>query len=332
MRDPVLYPFYADIDSLPGVGPKVKPILARLIGGETLFDLVFHLPVNWIDRRNRATFEDTVIGEVATVTGIVDSVEAARANRPTRVRLRDETGFLTLIYFHANPQWLQRTFPMGATIMASGLVDDYKGGRQMMHPDHIANPEKDEVPEVEPVYPMTANLTGKALRKFMSAALDKLPELGEWIDPHELKREQWPGLRAALEALHRPKEYDPEAFHRARERLAYDEAIAREIAVAQARRARDKRKSIGIPKAIGIERQIIEALPFKMTRAQAAAFQDVSSDMSRSVPMRRMIQGDVGSGKTLVAALAAAQAAASGKLTARRSRNSSSLPVSAPRR
>jgi ATP-dependent DNA helicase RecG len=316
MRDPLLFPFYADIDSLPGVGPKVKPVLARLIGGETLFDLVFHLPTSWIDRRNRSSFADAVIGEVATVTGVVDELKPSFSKLPTKVRLRDATGFLTLVYFHANPQWLQRTFKVGQTVMASGLVTDFAGGRQITHPDHIADPEKEEVPEVEPVYPMTANLAAKALRKFMAAALDKLPELGEWIDPHQLKREHWPAFRVALETLHRPTVYDPEAFHRARERLAYDEAIAREIAVAQARRARDKRKSIAIPKALGIERQIIEALPFKMTRAQAAAFQDVSSDLSRSVPMRRMIQGDVGSGKTLVAALAAAQAAASGKLTA----------------
>jgi ATP-dependent DNA helicase RecG len=316
MRDPVLYPFYADISSLPGVGPKLHPVLGRLIGGETVFDLVTHLPVNWIDRRNRATFADTVIGQVATVTGVVDSVEPPRGKLPTKIRLRDETGFLTLVYFHANPQWLQRTFKMGATIMASGLVDDFKGGRQMTHPDHLADPAKEEVPEVEPVYPMTASLTGKQLRKFIAAALDKLPELGEWIDAHQLKRAHWPGFRAALETLHRPTVYDPDAFFRAKERLAYDEAIAREIAIAQARLARDRKLSVAIPKAIGIERQIIEALPFKMTRAQTSAFADVSSDMSRSIPMRRMIQGDVGSGKTLVAALAAAQAAAAGKLTA----------------
>jgi ATP-dependent DNA helicase RecG len=317
MRDPVLYPFYADISTLPGVGPKVKPVLARLIGGETLLDLIYHLPTSWIDRRNRATFADAKFGEIATVTGFVDQLQPAYGKGPTRVRLRDDTGFLTLIYFHANKQWLERTFKIGEAVMVSGLVADYHGGRQITHPDHVVAADKDEVlPEVEPVYPMTANLTAKALRKFMAAALDKMPELGEWADPHLLEQHGWPTWRAALETLHRPTAYDPDAFHLARERLAYDEALAREVAMGQARAARDRRLSPIIPKAINVERQIIEALPFKPTRAQTAAFAEVSADLARVIPMRRMIQGDVGSGKTLIAALAAAQVAAAGKLTA----------------
>jgi ATP-dependent DNA helicase RecG len=317
MRDPVLYPFYADISTLPGVGPKLKPVLTRLIGGETLLDLLFHLPVNWIDRRNRATFAEAEFDQVATVTGVVDDIKLSRGKWPTRIRLRDDTGFLTLVYFHANPQWLERTFKVGGTIMASGLVQDHEGGRQILHPDHVADPGRDgPPPEVEPVYPMTAGLTGRTLRKFVAAAIEKLPELGEWIDPHLKDQRGWPAFRPALEGLHLPTLYDPQAFHLARERLAYDEALAREIAMGQARLARSRRPSPILPKAINVERTIIEALPFKPTRGQTAAFADVSAELAGLAPMRRMIQGDVGSGKTLVAALAAAQAAAAGKLTA----------------
>jgi ATP-dependent DNA helicase RecG len=189
MRDPVLYPFYADIDSLPGVGPKVKPVLARLIGGETVLDLVFHLPVSWIDRRNRATIDSVQVGEVATVTGVVDKLEHARQKFPARVRLRDDTGFITLSYFHANKPWLERTFKIGESVIASGTVSEYHGARQMAHPDHVVPADADaDLPEVEPVYPMTANLTAKNLRKYIAAALEKVPELDEWIDPHLLAR------------------------------------------------------------------------------------------------------------------------------------------------
>jgi ATP-dependent DNA helicase RecG len=317
MRDPILYPFYADLSSLPGVGPKVRPVLARLISGETWLDLLFHLPVSWIDRRNRATIDSAQVGEIATITGTVDKLEHARATFPARVRLRDDTGFITLTYFHANRQWLERTFKIGDTIIASGLIGDYKGGRQMTHPDHVVTPDKDdELPEVEPVYPMTANLTPKALRKFMAAALDGIPDLDEWIDPHLLKRNNWPAFKQALLRLHQPKVYDPEGFEVARQRLAYDEALAREMAMGQARLARERRFSRAIPRAIGAERNIIEALPFKPTRGQMDAYSEVAIDMGRPVPMRRMIQGDVGSGKTLVAALAAAQVAADGGITA----------------
>ncbi len=317
MRDPVLYPFYNDLSSLPGVGPKVRPHLARLIGGETYLDLLFHLPTSWIDRRNRASIEALQIGEVATVTATVDQLTPSRGKWPSRVRLRDETGFLTLIYFHANAQWLERTFKVGEQVMVSGTIDDYQGGRQITHPDHVINPEKDDdLPEVEPVYPMTANLTPKALRKFMAAAIDVVPELDEWIDPHLIKRNNWPGFKQALLRLHQPKVYDLDGFEAARQRLAYDEALAREMAMGQARLARERRHARAIPRAVGAERNIIESLPFKPTRAQMDAYSDVAIDMGRPIPMRRMIQGDVGSGKTLVAALAAAQVAANGGVTA----------------
>ncbi|RYZ11960.1 MAG: ATP-dependent DNA helicase RecG [Alphaproteobacteria bacterium] len=317
MRDPVLYPFYNDLSSLPGVGPKSRPVLARLIGGETWLDLLFHLPTSWIDRRNRASIEALQIGEVATVTATVDQVTLSRGKWPTRIRLRDETGFLTLIYFRASNQWLERTFKVGEDVMVSGTIDDYQGGRQITHPDHVVTPDKDEeLPEVEPVYPMTANLTAKALRKYIAAALEGIPDLDEWIDPHLMKRNNWPAFKQALLRLHQPKVYDPEGFEVARQRLAYDEALAREMAMGQARLARERRFSRAIPRAIGAERNIIEALPFKPTRAQLDAYSEIAIDMGRPVPMRRMIQGDVGSGKTLVAALAAAQVAADGGVTA----------------
>jgi ATP-dependent DNA helicase RecG len=317
MRDPVLYPFYNALSSLPGVGPKMRPALARLIGGDTFLDLLFHLPTSWIDRRNRASIAALQPGEVATVTAIVDQLTLSRGKWPTRVKLRDDTGLLTLIYFHANTQWLERTFKIGEKVMVSGAVEDYQGGRQITHPDHVIHPDKDDdLPQVEPVYPMTASITAKALRKFIAAALDALPDLEEWIDPHLMSRSHWPGFKQALLRLHQPQVYDPAGFDVARQRLAYDEALAREMAMGQARLARERRFARAIPRALGPERNIIEALPFKPTRAQMDAYTDVTIDMGRPVPMRRMIQGDVGSGKTLVAALAAAQVAANGGIAA----------------
>jgi ATP-dependent DNA helicase RecG len=317
MRDQALYPFYQDIDSLPGVGLKVRPHLARLINGETWLDVLFHLPTSWIDRRNRATIDSVEVGEIATVTGTVDKLEHARAKFPARVRLRDDTGFITLTYFHANRQWLEKTFKIGEDVIASGKIGDYQGGRQIVHPDHVVSPDKDdELPEVEPVYPMTANLTPKQIRKFVAAALDGIPELDEWIDPHLLTKNRWPAFKQALLRLHQPKVYDPDGFEVARQRLAYDEALARELAMGQARLARERRHAWPIPRAVGVEKTIVEGLPFTPTRGQLDAYKDVAIDMGRPAPMRRMIQGDVGSGKTLVAALAAAQAASAGGITA----------------
>ena len=317
MRDPVLFPFYNDLSSLPGVGPKLRPALARLVGGETWLDLIFHLPTSWIDRRNRATIDEVQVGEIATITGTVDKIDHARMKFPARIRLRDDTGFITLAYFHANRQWLEKTFEIGKTVIASGKIGDFQGGRQIVHPEHVLSPDKDdELPEVEPVYPMTANITPRQIRKFMSAGLDGTPDLDEWIDPHLMKRNNWPSFKQALLRLHQPKVYDPDGFETARQRLAYDEALAREMAMGQARLARERRHSRPIPRAVGVEKQIVDALPFRPTRAQMDAYKDVATDMGRPIPMRRMIQGDVGSGKTLVAALAAAQVSADGGITA----------------
>jgi ATP-dependent DNA helicase RecG len=316
MRDPVLHPFFADLSSLPGIGPKLRPALAKLIGGEQVLDLLYHLPTQWIDRRLRATIGDAHFGDIATVTGEVDQLQPARGKMPARVRIHDDTGFLTLVYFRANPGWLDRTFQIGAHVMVSGEVQQYQGGRQMLHPDHVSRADADPPPPVEPVYPMSAAIAAKLLRKCIAAALDGLPTLEEWIDPHLLRQKNWPGFRESLEALHRPGTLDTSAFALARERLVYDEAFARETAIAQARAARVRRGAYALPKAIGLERQILEALPFRPTRAQMSAFADVSSDLAQPFPMRRLIQGDVGSGKTLIAALAAAQVAAADKLTA----------------
>ena len=318
MRDPALYPFYADIASLPGVGAKMRATLEKLIAGETILDLIFHLPNSWIDRRNRSRIADAQVDEISTVTGVVDQAFLPKGGKaPARIRIRDESGFLTLVYFRANRNWLERTFPLDTTIMASGLVQEFSGGRQMLHPDHVANPDHDDPPpEVEPVYPMAAGVTGRQLRKFISAGLESLPKVDEWIEPHLLQKESWPSFLEAMKALHQPRSYDPEAFIRARKRLSYDEALAREIAMGQARLARERQRSPSIMPVPSVERALIEALPFQLTRAQRDAYADVSSDLSRSQPMRRLLQGDVGSGKTVVAALAAAQTAAAGKLTA----------------
>ena len=224
--------------------------LARLIGGETWLDLIFHLPTSWIDRRNRASIDTGPRSARSPPSpASVDKIDHARLKFPARVRLRDDTGFITLTYFHANRQWLEKTFEIGKTIIASGKVGDYQGGRQIVHPDHIADPEKDDdLPEVEPVYPMTANITPKQIRKFVAAALDGIPDLDEWIDPAPDETQRVARLQAGPAPL-APAESlrSADGFEVARNRLAYDEALAREMAMGQARLARERRHARADP-------------------------------------------------------------------------------------
>jgi ATP-dependent DNA helicase RecG len=315
MRDERLFPMFAGLETLTGVGPKLRPLLERLVDGDTLWDLLLHLPERWVDRRVRASFEQVVFGEVATVQGEVHAYQAPYSDKaPHRIQLFDGTGFLTLAFFRADGRWLQGQFPIGSTRIVSGRVEDFNGERQMTHPDYIVDPAKgDRPPEVEPIYGLTAGLTNKRVHALTLQALDSVPDdLPEWGDAHLVAQKGWVGFKAALTGLHNPSIYDEAAFDAGRLRLAYDEALARESAFALARASRKRRNAPPIPKAQVAQSRLARSLPFRQTGAQVRAVAEISDDMSSQSPMRRMLQGDVGSGKTLVGAMAAVQAAAGG--------------------
>ena len=319
MRDERLFPLFQSVDALPGIGPKLKPVLEHLIDGETIWDLLLHMPERWLDRRPVDSFENLVPGEIATVQGEVHAIKAPYNERaPTRIEMFDGTGFLTITYFRAEPRWLQGQFPVGKERIVSGRVEEYKGERQMSHPDFVIDPAKGELPPpVEPIYPLTAGLTNKRVHTTLKAALALVPaDLPEWIDPALLAQHHWPSFIHALNGVHAPMAWDEEQFARCRTRLAYDEALARELTFARARAARSKRPAPSIPGSPDALNALVKTLPFKPTGAQVKATKDIMADMAEPHPMRRMLQGDVGSGKTLVGAFSAVQAAASGFQTA----------------
>lgn len=318
MRDERLFPLFAELDTLPGIGPKLKVTFERLLGGNTVWDLLLHLPERWLDRRIKASFEEMVPGEVATVQGEVQShISPKGANQPYRVRLADESGFLTLVFFRGDGRWLTGQLPLNKTRIVSGRVEEFNGERQMVHPDHICDPERDaRPPPVEPIYPLTAGLTNKRLHSAAIAALQSLPDLPEWIDPHLVEARKWPGFERALHALHAPEIFDEESLHTARMRLAYDEALAREIAFSLARLGRQRRKAPALVTDYKAQDRLATSLPFRPTGAQMRATKEIAEDLATPIPMRRMLQGDVGSGKTLVGALAAVQTAEAGFQTA----------------
>lgn len=318
MRDERLYPLFAELDTLPGIGPKLKIAFERLLGGTTVWDLLLHLPERWLDRRIRASFDDMVAGEVTTVQGEVNSHIAPKGgNQPYRVRLADETGFLTLVFFRGDGRWLTGQLPMNSERIVSGRVEEFNGERQMVHPDHICDPERDaRPPPVEPIYGLTAGLTNKRVHSAVIAALQTIPELPEWGDPHLIISKKWPSFEGALKALHAPESFDEEAIYNARCRLAYDEALAREMAFSLARLARKRRLAPALITDYKAQNRLATSLPFRPTGAQMRATKEISEDLAKPTPMRRMLQGDVGAGKTLVGALAAVQSAEAGFQTA----------------
>ncbi len=319
MRDERLFSLFEPLDALPGIGPKLKPVLERLVGGETIWDLLLHMPERWLDRRPRDSFDDIVPEEVATVRGEIHAVKAPYNERaPTRILMFDGSGFLTLTYFRADSRWLQSQFPVGKERIVSGKVTEWQGERQMSHPDFVMDPARGEFPPpVEPIYPLTAGLTNKRVHASAQAAVDLIDDnWPEWIDAALLKREGWPDFKSAMTWVHAPTEFDEAKIEAARTRLSYDEALARELTFSRARTARRTTEANTVPEQREALNRLVATLPYKPTAAQIRATKEIMVDLAEPFPMRRMLQGDVGAGKTLVGAFAAVQAAEGGFQTA----------------
>ena len=247
--------------------------------------------------------------------GEVHAVKAPYNDRaPTRILLFDGSGFLTVTYFRADSRWLQAQYPVGKERIVSGKVTEWQGERQMSHPDFVMDPAKGEFPPpVEPIYALTEGLTNKRVHASTQAALELIHDnLPEWIDPNLIAKESWPGFKAAMQQVHAPDEWNEDLILRARTRLAYDEALARELSFARARAARRSSEANVVPPQSEALNRLVATLPHKPTTAQIRATKEIMADMGRDFPMRRMLQGDVGAGKTLVGAFAAVQAAAGG--------------------
>ncbi|WP_018855027.1 ATP-dependent DNA helicase RecG [Rhizobium sp. 42MFCr.1] len=322
MRPAILDPLFSPVSALPGVGPKIAELLVKLLGRETpedtrVVDLLFHAPHSLIDRRNQPGIARAPQGAIVTVTARVDRHQApprGKSNIPYRVTLHDETGELTLVFFRGQAAWLEKQLPLDEEVTVSGKIDWFNGRASMVHPDYIVKAsEAENLPLVEPIYPLTAGLSPKTLRKIIEAALPRAPEMPEWIDFALAQKQGLPSISDAFHGLHEPRDpSDIDAQAPARRRLAYDEFLAGQLSLSLVRQR--LRKVAGQPvHATGqISRQILQALPFSPTNSQNAAVADILKDMAGEDRMLRLLQGDVGSGKTLVALMSMAAVIESG--------------------
>ncbi len=323
MRPHLLTPLFAAVSALDGIGPRLQKLLARLfppLDGEAepkVADLLFHFPVGLIDRRARPTIAEAAAGSVATlsVTVLCHTPPAPGQRRtPYRVLCEDETGTLDLVFFHGERKYLEAQLPVGARRLVSGRLDRYGERLQMAHPDHILSEEKSaELPLLEPVYRLTEGLSRKVLRRAIAGAVERMPELPEWQDPAWLAQQAWPGFAEALRAIHAP-DSERDLLHDApaRQRLAYDELLANQLALALVRARLRKAPGRSIRGTAKLRQAILEALPFALTPSQQAVLTEIEADMAADQRMLRLLQGDVGSGKTVVALLAMATALEAG--------------------
>jgi ATP-dependent DNA helicase RecG len=324
MRPSQLNPFFASVTTLPGVGPKLDKLLRRLTGrddGARVADLLFHLPAGTIDRRARPKLRDVVPGTVATVEVTIDRHRApppGRSRAPYLVYASDETGDLVLTYFSAHTDYIEKLLPIGERRYISGMTALYDGMLQMVHPDRVVDEAGlAKLPLVEPVYPLTEGLFASQLRRAIEGAVDKLPALPEWQDPAYLAREGFPSFDEALRLVHRPAvPADVLPISPAWSRLAYDELLAGQLALGLMRahmRRVSGRRTVGDG---ALRERIIAALPYSLTASQVRALADIAGDLGQPHRMLRLLQGDVGSGKTVVALLACAAVIEAGRQAA----------------
>jgi len=305
-RPPALFPLFAGLDTLPGVGPKAVQAFAQMAVDKPR-DLLFTLPHSGVDRRLRASIREVTPGSTVTVeVEIGGHVPPRRKGGPARVHVRDSETEFQLVFFHARGDWLDRQLPTGQRRVISGKLELFDGVAQIVHPDHVLRPEEaGDLPAFEPVYPLSAGLTQRLVAKAAQAAVARAPDLAEWIDPALKAREGWPDWREAVAAAHAPTGAEGLApTHPARQRLAYDEFFAHQMTLALARATLRRGKGRASVGTGALQDKVLQSLDFAPTGAQDRAVAEIAADMASEKRMNRLLQGDVGAGKTLVAFLA----------------------------
>lgn len=305
-RPESLFPLFSALDSLPGIGPKTAKLLTES-GVETPRDLLLSLPYAVVDRRRRDTIRGLDLPRTVTVGVTVGPHRAPRARSGAyRINVTDAETEFQLVFFHARSDYLRRILPEGTRRIVSGKLELFDGIAQMVHPDHVV-PEEEavDIPEIEPVYHLTAGITQKTMFKATRGALERLPVAEEWADPALVAREGWPAWGAALTRAHTPAGADDVSPHApARTRLAYDELFSHQLTLALARARDRKQRGIATCGDGRLREKVIKSLPYALTDAQGRAVTEITDDMATAQRMNRLLQGDVGAGKTVVAFLA----------------------------
>lgn len=303
MRPEILFPLFTNLTTIGGLGEKSAQLLKNL-GCNKVGDLIFHLPASMIDRSYCPRLADARLGMIATVTAkVVEHIAPARQSQPYKVVVEDDTEQMIVSFFKAYPTSIQKNLPIGAYRVISGKIEKFNNRLQMNHPDYIVRPEEAAtVTGIEAVYPLTAGITNKMLNKWIKQALQRVPQFPEWLDGNYLKEQNFPSFNQALLQLHHPKyAADLEINSPERRRLAYDELLANQLALAIVRQKVKKQYGRELKGNGLLRKKLLEKLPFKLTGAQEKVLKEINSDQASPYRMLRLLQGDVGCGKTIVA-------------------------------
>lgn len=295
---------YKPLTVLQGIGPKYRALLTTLIKGDRLIDLAFHMPHSYVSRKVltklvHVPFDTPIIVKV--------TVEAHKPPRkysgPYEIITSDGTSYLSIVYFHAKGDYLEKLYPVGREVAIAGKVESFGGKKQMMHPDYVVpGAQLSTIPQIEPIYPLCNGITNKTIRMAIKGLRQFIPDPSEWIPRATIEANHWPRFQLALLGAHM---LDTTIDHeKARERLAFDELYAHQISLRIARNQVKIDTAPRLPSPLPLVEKAVEALPFTLTEDQKEVLRDIYKDMKSGSPMRRLLQGDVGCGKTVVAFLA----------------------------
>lgn len=297
MRPEILNPLFGETSAFKGVGKAlIKPIEKLRL--TRVKDLLYHQPSYWMRRKRVDVLDADDVDETIVIELIPVEYKSGGPRSPLRVHAIDKDGnYISLIYFGRNTGWPKKLLPLDQPKIVSGKLERYGDELQMVHPDEVLEPgQGDTIALVEPIYRLSDGLPNKRLKQLVEQALDLVPELAEWIEPSQLDKKSWSTWKASILALH------SQESKAAQERLAYDELFANQLAFMLVKAS--NRRKIGEPiKGNGQLRDELD-LPFELTGAQKRCIAEIEGDLAQPAPMLRLLQGDVGSGKTLVALMA----------------------------
>jgi len=308
MRPKILYKLFSNIISLKGIGPKNAKVIERLCG-KYVIDLLFHKPSTYIDRRNSPKIVDLEEGKIATIIVTIDSHSPSFNKRmPYRINCTDDTGAISIVYFNLRGPYLKKIFPVGRQKVISGKFEKFNENFQITHPQHVVDLENlDNVKKIECIYPLTAGLTSKTIQKSINSALINLDPLPEWIPDDKIKGNNWPNWNEAIKKIHNPVNTSDSVNSLFLERLVFDELLAQQLTIRLIKNKISHTQGVPIKRNNKLIKRLEENLDFSLTNDQLKTIDEISSDQSKPNKMLRLLQGDVGSGKTIVALFAMMQ-------------------------
>lgn len=303
MRPSILYPIFSPIDNLSGIGPRFNSLIKGLCG-DKIVDLIWHFPTNIIDRRCNVPLKYAENNKLWTgCIKIIEHIPSKGKKHPYKIVVQDETEQLVLNFFKVYKASILKQFPVGETRIISGKIEKFNNQLQMSHPDYVTI-NHEQMPQVEAIYPLTAGISNKMINKLMLQALSCIPQLPEWHNEKLLEKNNFPSFNIAIQQIHNPQNFDDLSPNSsARKRLAYDELLANQLSLAIVRERLKKQKGRSLENSGTLKQKLIKELPFDLTSAQQRVISEIESDLFSEYRMSRLLQGDVGSGKTIVALL-----------------------------